>query len=207
MEHAGIVLELATRRKSVRVYSSEPVDVGDVLYAIATALQAPSGANQQPWSFTLSTSPEVKAKLRKVCEDGKKEFYKNLGDLRVGLEERGFNWSKPFITEAPVIVAVFAEMEEALRYPEHMASYWLHAIGIREEELASLTYIPPNSREIREVLRVPDSQALQTLIPVGHSDDLKPKEPRKGLLEAVHLNYWGLQVKHGIVGPRNLRIS
>ncbi len=68
------VLNLAKRRKSIRKYSREPVNINDILYAISTALQAPSGANRQPWRFILVTDENVKKKLREVCERGGKKI-------------------------------------------------------------------------------------------------------------------------------------
>ena len=65
----GVVLSLALKRRSVRRYRRDPVDLDDVLYAIKAALQAPSGANMQPWRFIIIRDHRVKAKIREVCEE------------------------------------------------------------------------------------------------------------------------------------------
>lgn len=163
-----------------------------MLYALEAAIQAPSGANQQPWRFIIVADPDVKAGVRRVCEEGEKRFYARVrGELRRWLGERGFTWRKPFLTEAPILVAVLAEAGK----PYAVQSTWL-AIGymllaLEERGLGSLTYTPPNPGEVARILSAPRGYALQALIPVGHSRDPKPKEPRKPLEEVAYLNSWG----------------
>jgi iodotyrosine deiodinase len=41
------------QRKTVRQYLSTPINLQIVTEAIATACQAPSGANTQPWRFVV----------------------------------------------------------------------------------------------------------------------------------------------------------
>ncbi|MBN2470175.1 MAG: nitroreductase family protein, partial [Anaerolineae bacterium] len=41
------------QRRSVRHFSTEPVTFELIENAIATAATAPSGANQQPWTFVV----------------------------------------------------------------------------------------------------------------------------------------------------------
>ena len=185
-------MKLASQRKSTRRYKSDKVDLSKILYAIRAALQAPSGANQQPWRFIIVEDSDVKAKIRKICENKEREFYARVkGELKEWLLRRGFTWKKPFLTEAPYIIAVFAELGK----PYAVQSTWL-AIGylllaLEEEGLASLTYTPPSSREISEILEIPKGFQLQTLIPVGMPREDKKKKPRKELYEVTFCNKWG----------------
>ena len=189
---SGLVLELARRRRSVRRYLPREVDIEKVLYGVRAALEAPSGANQQPWRFVVVKDAEVKARLRRVCEEGERRFYEKVrGELREWLARRGFTWEKPFLTEAPYLVAVFAELGK----PYAVQSVWL-AVGymllaLEEAGLASLTYTPPNPGEARAVLGAPRRFALQTIVPVGLPREEKAKEPRMSLEDAVFLDAWG----------------
>src|SRR5918911_1072564 len=61
-------LELMARRRSVRAFSDEPVPPELIENAIRTAGTAPSGANQQPWTFVAVTDPALKARLRAAAE-------------------------------------------------------------------------------------------------------------------------------------------
>jgi nitroreductase len=188
------VFKLAKNRRSIRRFCPEPVDPRDVFYALSTALQAPSGANMQPWRFIVVKDQGVKARLRSVCEQWEKRFHEGRGLpqwFRQWLEERGIGWEKPFLTEAPYIVAV-ASWRKA---PYGRESTWL-AIGymllsLEERGLAPLTYTPSNPRAAAEVLDIPGDYSLEALIPVGKPAEDKAKEPRMSLEKAVYLDKWG----------------
>src|SRR5918995_2047544 len=47
-------------RRSIRSFSSEPIDMSLVEVALRIANSAPSGANVQPWHFVVVTNPDVK---------------------------------------------------------------------------------------------------------------------------------------------------
>ena len=53
------------RRRTVRDFSPEPVPRAVIESAIRTAGGAPSGANQQPWSFVAIDDPAIKARIRR----------------------------------------------------------------------------------------------------------------------------------------------
>jgi nitroreductase len=59
---------LAMRRKTVRQFLSTPIKLQIVIEAIATACQAPSGANTQPWRFVVVQDQRLKRRIREVCE-------------------------------------------------------------------------------------------------------------------------------------------
>jgi len=188
----SIVLELAKQRRSIRCYKNVSFNISKVLYAIKTAIQAPSGANQQPWMFIVIDDPDVKTKIREVCERGEKEFYARVrGELKEWLAKRKLTWKKPFLTEAPYLIVVFSEVGK----PYSIESTWLSIgyllLALEEKGLASLTYTPPNPKEVANVLRAPEKFVLQTIIPVGLPKEDKLKEPRKSLYETTFYNRWG----------------
>ena len=65
---AAAFLELMRTRRSVRQFSAERVPADLVETAIRVAGTAPSGANQQPWTFVDVTDPAVKARIRAGAE-------------------------------------------------------------------------------------------------------------------------------------------
>ncbi len=186
------LLELARKRRSVRSFSGERVPLNGVLYALKVALEAPSGANQQPWEFVIVNDPEIKEKIRVACERAEKKFHNGVrGELASWLKSRRIGWEKPFLTEAPYLIAVFATLGK----PYSIQSTWISIgyllLALEEVGLASLTYTPPNPREIGRILGAPRDAVLQTIIPVGRERGFKPKEPRLSLKEKVHINAWG----------------
>ena len=54
---------MATRR-TVREFSDEPVNMAVIDHCLNVALSAPSGANQQPWTFVVVEDQAVRRKLR-----------------------------------------------------------------------------------------------------------------------------------------------
>ena len=61
-------LEQMSRRRSVRMFSPDPVPREVIENEIRAASLAPSGANQQPWHFVLVSSLEVKQRIRQAAE-------------------------------------------------------------------------------------------------------------------------------------------
>lgn len=190
------VAELAKRRKSVRKFKPDKFDMEVIIECIDVAKEAPSGSNAQPWHFVIVKDEEVKRKLREVCEKGEKKFYSHVrGELAEWLKSKGLNWEKPFLTEAPYIVGVFAKKKA----PYSRESVWIAVayflLALEEKGLASLTYTPPNREEVAEVLRCPQEYRLEVLIPVGFSADSKEKEPRKSVEEITSVDYFDVPLK------------
>src|SRR5215217_7608751 len=69
-------------RRTVRDFSDEPVPREVIESAIRIAGSAPSGANQQPWTFVAVGDPALKARIRVAAEEEERAFY----DGRAGEE-------------------------------------------------------------------------------------------------------------------------
>jgi nitroreductase len=98
-------------RRSVRMFSPDPVPERAVLDAIAVAATAPSGAHQQPWTFVLVTDPAVRAKIREAAEAEERISYEGrLGDEWLdALRPLGTDAVKPHLTDAPYLIVVFQQ--------------------------------------------------------------------------------------------------
>jgi len=188
----GRILELATSRKSVRRFSDKPVSMDDILYALNVARQAPSGANEQPWRFIIVTDPDLKKRIREASERAERNLYANVkGDFREWLLSRGLSHEKPFLEEAPLLIAVLM-LSSALYARE---SLWV-AVGhillaMEERGLSTIVYTPSNTDLPLAELDSPQGFKLEVILPVGYSDDETPKESKKDLDEIAFLNRWG----------------
>jgi len=58
--------QTARGRRSVRIFSADPVPREVVETAIRIAGTAPSGANRQPWQFVAISDPALKAEIRRA---------------------------------------------------------------------------------------------------------------------------------------------
>jgi len=168
-----------------------PVSLDDVLYCIRVAVQAPSGANRQPWRFVIVDDPTVKEKVRATCEEQEKRLHESAeASLKEWFRSKSITWQKPFLTEAPVLLAVFSNQ----KMPYATESTWL-AIGyvilaLEERSLSSLTYTPSYPENVRGAFDAPEQYKLETILPIGHSADPKPKEERQAFRSLIHKNVW-----------------
>ena len=186
------LLQLATSRRSVRRFSKKPVSMRDVIYALNTARQAPSGANGQPWRFIVVDDPDLKVRLREASEKGERSLYENVkGEFREWLLTHGLNPSKPFLEEAPLLVAVL--MDTSTEYARE--SVWVAIahilLALEERGLSTMTYTPSDTGLPLAELEAPLGFKLEAILPVGYSTDETPKEPKKAFEEIVFLNHWG----------------
>ena len=166
--------------------------MGDVIYALHAARQAPSGANGQPWRFIVVDDPDLKERLREASEEGERTLYENVkGEFREWLLAHGLNPSKPFLEEAPLLVAVL--MDTSAKYARE--SVWVAVahilLALEERGLSTMTYTPSDTGPPLAELDAPQGFKLEAILPVGYSEDETPKEPKKPLDEVAFLNHWG----------------
>ncbi len=181
------IFEIARSRKTVRKFKAEKPPLSMIESAVECAKEAPSGMNAQPWLFLVIEDRDVKRRIRRTCERAEKEFYEKVsGRLGDWLKERNFTPEKPFLEEAPYLIAVFGDP----RYPFWKESVWISVgyllLALEELGLGSVTYTPPNMDEVGKIL-IPKLWKLQTIIPVGYPDDPKEKYERKSLEEVMRV--------------------
>ena len=63
------------RRRTVRDFDSRPVPREVIEQCLLAAGTAPSGANQQPWFFSVITDPTHKQRVREAAEVEERSFY------------------------------------------------------------------------------------------------------------------------------------
>jgi len=173
-------LELMSTRRSVRHFSGEPVDAELIENALRTAASAPSGANQQPWTFVVVRDPEVKQRLREAAEHEERLLYEKRAspEYLEALEPIGTDWIKRHITDAPCVIAVFEQsygvepdgsrrkhyyVRESVGIATGFLLASLHAAG-----LATLTHSPSPMGFMKQILGRPDNERPFVLIPVGY---------------------------------------
>jgi iodotyrosine deiodinase len=171
-----------TRRRTVRDFSSDPVPREIIEHALITAGTAPSGANQQPWSFAAISSQEIKRRIRIAAEEEEKAFYagKAGDDWLNALAHLGTDWEKPFLEEAPWLITIFAQRwgEKDGKKTKHY--YVPESVGIatgfliaalHQAGLATLTHTPSPMGFLNEICGKPESEKAVILLIVGY-----PKE-------------------------------
>jgi iodotyrosine deiodinase len=104
-ERSAAFLETLRRRRTIRSYSTEQIPLDVVENAVAAAATAPSGANQQPWTFVVVTDPGVKRKIRRAAEEEERRSYggRMPDEWLRALEPIGTDANKPHLEDAPVL--------------------------------------------------------------------------------------------------------
>ena len=104
-------VERLARRRSVRDFSAKPVPLELIENAIRAAGSAPSGANQQPWTFVVVSDPSLKKQMRAAAETEEKESYERRmsQEWLEALAPLGTDWRKPHIEDAPYVIVVFRQ--------------------------------------------------------------------------------------------------
>lgn len=164
------------RRRTVRDFSTDPIPLDAVREAVRAAGTAPSGANLQPWRFVVVTDPERKRLLRQGAEDEERSLYASRAseEWLEALAPLGTDWRKPFLEDAPVVIAVFeVHRSETSPKPYYAKESVGLAVGLLLAALhragfTTLTHTPSPMKWISEVLERPAHERPFVLIPVGY---------------------------------------
>lgn len=186
-------------RRTVRDFSPEPVPFELIENAIATAATAPSGANQQPWTFVVVSNPEIKRKIREAAEAEEYESYtrRMSQEWLDALAHLHTDWHKPHLEDAPYLIVVFAQaygvrddgtkikhyyVTESVGIAVGMLLASLHLAG-----LATLTHTPNPMTFLAEILGRPANERAYVVIPVGYpaADARVPNISKKPLAEVL----------------------
>ncbi len=169
-------------RRTVRDFAPDPVPRAIIEEAILAAGRAPSGANQQPWTFVAISSAEVKARIRDAAEEEEKAFYAGRAGAEWldALSHLGTDWEKPFLTEAPWLIAIFAQRWGNADGKRVKHYYVPESVGIatgfliaalHQAGLATLTHTPAPMGFLNAICGRPESEKALILLVVGY-----PKE-------------------------------
>lgn len=184
--------QLMNRRRSLRMFSGQPVPRSVIERIIMTASSAPSGAHKQPWTFCAIANPGMKARIREAAEREEHVNYHGrmsdtwLEDLKVfGTDER-----KPFLETAPWLIVVCKRVYEETDGEKKNNYYVNESVGIasgfllaaiHHAGLVALTHTPSPMNFLTKLLDRPPNERPFLLIPVGYAaeDAVVPDIQRK----------------------------
>lgn len=194
---AGFRSELS-RRRTVREFSDRPVALDIIRDCVATAASAPSGANRQPWHFTVIADPAVKHSIRLAAEKEEREFYEKRAprEWLDALEPLGTDAEKPFLEIAPYLIAIFVQKSGRDEQGNPLKHYYpVESVGIatgmliaalHHAGLASLTHTPSPMRFLNEILGRAENERPFLLLAVGYpAADAKVPDIQRKALDAV----------------------
>ena len=202
-------------RRTVRHFSQRPIPMEAVENALRAAGTAPSGANRQPWHFVVITEPDLKAQIRTAAEREEQAFYGGRApdEWLDALAPLGTDEHKPFLEEAPCLIAIFLKRygtdEDGARQKNY---YVMESVGIATglliaslhlSGLATLTHTPSPMQFLHALLERPEEERPYLLLVVGYpQDDAQvPQISRRGMEEFTQFR-WGITRPSDATGPR-----
>jgi iodotyrosine deiodinase len=185
-------------RRTVREFSTEPIDMRVIENIIMSASTAPSGANKQPWTFCVVTNPEIKSRIRLDAE--KEEYDSYHGRMSQewldDLSYLGTDWHKPFLEEAPALIIVFKKSYNMVNGRKTNNYYVTESVGIacgylleaiHQCGLVALTHTPSPMNFLGKILGRPENEKAFLLVPIGYPADnvTVPDITRKGKEDVI----------------------
>lgn len=168
------------QRKTIREFSTDPVPQDVIETCLLTAGTAPSGANHQPWHFAVVQSPALKKRIRDEAELEEKQFYEHRApqEWKDALAPLGTDASKPFLEEAPCLIAIFGQKNTLMDDGTSVKNYYVPesvsiATGfliaaLHQAGLSTLTHTPSPMGFLNELLQRPDNEKPYILLVVGY---------------------------------------
>ena len=160
-------------RRSIRRFSSEPIDEGDIKDILKVGFSAPSAGNRQPWRVVIVKDQELK---------------NQLSDAAFG---------QTFLARAPVVYVVCGVPEEsAERYKERGSTlYYIQDTAALTLNLLHAAHMLGygacwigafNESEVSTVLKIPSNMRPVSIIPVGRIEgNIPDMRPRRNVSEVV----------------------
>ena len=169
------------QRRTCRYFSDAPVARAVIEAAIEAAGTAPSGANHQPWHFSVVEAPALKADIRASAEEEERAFYggKASDEWLEALGPLGTDADKSYLTVAPWLIVIFGQRRGGIEPGEERQNYYVNeSVGIatgfllaalNAANVATLTHTPNPMRFLNRVCRRPASEKPMLIVVAGHA--------------------------------------
>lgn len=180
--NADRFFDIMKTRRTVRDFSDRPIPRSIIERCVETAGRAPSGANQQPWTFACIANADIKKQIREAAEEEERAFYAGrAGDEWLdALEHLGTDANKPFLETAPWLIAIFGQRygvdDEGMRHkhyyvPEsvNIATGFLIA-ALHQAGLATLTHTAAPMAFLNQICNRPENEKPYILLVVGYPE-------------------------------------
>lgn len=177
MEERNEAYQNIVTRKSIRLYSDEPVSAADTDALLHAGMSAPTGVNRQPWEFIAVDDAAVKERLAEALPYAK------------------------MAAHAPLVIVVCGNSERFLEGDD--ATLWVQDVSAASENIllaahalglgAVWTCLYPHADRMKaaaEILNIPEGVVPFSLIPVGHPRTEQQKPMDKWKPERVHRNQY-----------------
>ena len=188
------LMEAIKGRRSIRRYTSRPVDDKTLNTVLEAARQAPSWANTQCWRFVVVRDEKLR---NRVADTG----------FVVG--ENIPNRATEAMRAAPMAIVLCAETRKAgysYREPREPVTdkgdWYMYDVALAMQNLTLAAYALGlgtvhtgafDSAKVAEILEVPEGYAVVAMTPLGYPDESPKARPRKEMDEIVCYDRFGFK--------------
>ena len=191
--------DLMSRRRTVREFSDRSIPDGVIEACLQTANAAPSGANLQPWHFSVVRDADIRHRIRVAAEAEEREFYEHRAspEWLEALAPLGTDADKPFLDIAPCLISIFVQRWGHRADGSKVKHYYpVESVGLatgfliaalHNAGLATLTHTPSPMKFLNEILGRPKNERPFLLLVAGYpADEARvPDIERKPLKDVV----------------------
>ncbi len=167
------VLDVITKRCSVRSYSDRAVERDKIDRLLEAARLAPSASNRQEWRFVVVTDHDMRNALMEAAS------------------------RQPFVAQAPVVIAACAQTDgHVMRcgqpcYPIDVAIAVDHiTLQAVAEGLGTCWIGAFDEIQVKELLAIPQDVRVVELLTVGYPAGGRPQRSRVPMDRIVHWEKW-----------------
>ena len=163
----------------MREFSDREIPLEIINNIVSAAASAPSGANKEPWFFSIIRDADVKHQIRLGAEKEEKLFYtqKAPKDWLKDLNKFGTDWHKEFLEIAPYLIVVFKQIYDLDNNIKYKNYYVNESVGIacgfllsaiHSAGLVALTHTPSPMGFLEKICKRPKNERAYLLIPIGY---------------------------------------
>ncbi|MGQ0682827.1 nitroreductase family protein [Bradyrhizobium sp.] len=183
LARANAFHESIRQRHTVRDFSTRPVPREIIAQCLRAAGTAPSGANHQPWHFSVIADATRKRRIRQAAEEEERAFYSGRAgkEWLEALAPLGTDADKSFLEAAPWLICIFGSRRSVGAGGKLRKNYYVaESVGIatgfliaalHEAGLATLTHTPNPMGFLNEICGRPESDKPYILLVTGYPAD------------------------------------
>ncbi|HYE81948.1 MAG TPA: nitroreductase family protein [Clostridia bacterium] len=179
------MIEQIINRRSIRKYSSKPVEDEKIIKLLESARIAPSGSNTQPWHFIVIKSEPLREKIAEAAHNQRwmisaPVFIACVADIRSRIKEDMYIEIDENSSQVE-IKQIIRDTAIAIEHIVLTAGY----MGLGTCWVSDFA-----QKDIRPIIGVNTDKYVVSILTVGYADEDPKSRPRKALEEIVHYESW-----------------
>jgi nitroreductase len=172
------IKDLLLKRRSIRRYTDKPVEKEKVDQLLRAALLSPTSRNTRAWEFIVVEDKEILEKLSLSKKGAQALKGAALGIVVLANPDQSDVW----VEDTSIATVILQLTAQSLG----LGSCW---IQIRERMYNDGTTA---EEYVREVLGIPDSLKVESIVSLGYPDEVRPLHTEEELLwDKMHRNAFG----------------